>query len=72
MFLCHSKIKTYIQKRFKKNSSELQLNELNRQLRNEDEQSKSNKIGGIDNEIFSVYTHLTRTDSHMTVIDLEN
>jgi hypothetical protein len=54
-----------------KNSSEIQLNELNRQLRNEEnEMSKQKNIEGNDNEIFMVENSLTRSDSHMTVIDL--
>jgi hypothetical protein len=65
------KIKKNIQKRFMKNSSEIQLNELNRQLRNEEnEMSKQKNIEGNDNEIFMVENSLTRSDSHMTVIDL--
>ena len=66
--LCNSKIRNNIQKRFKTKSSELQLAELNRQLREEEQKS------GIDNEIFSIDTHkpLAKTASHLTVVDLEN
>jgi len=66
--LCNSKIRNNIQKRFIRKSSELQLAELNRQLREEEQNS------GIDNEIFSIDTHspLARTASHLTVVDFEN
>jgi len=66
--LCNSKIRNNIQKRFIRKSSELQLVELNRQLREEEQNS------GIDNEIFSIDTHspLARTASHLTVVDFEN
>jgi hypothetical protein len=66
--LCNSKIRNNIQKSFIRKSSELQLAELNRQLREEEQNS------GIDNEIFSIDTHnpLARTASHLTVVDFEN
>jgi len=65
-FFCHLKIKNYIQMRFLRNASQLQLAELKKK---QEEEEKN----GTDNEIFSIDTHkpLTRSDSHLTTIDLD-
>ena len=64
-FFCHLKIKNYIQMRFLRNASQLQLAELKKKQEEEKD--------GTDNEIFSIDTHmpLTRSDSHLTTIDLD-